>query len=206
MIRVAMADDHPVVRAGLQALLDAQPDMTVVESFATAEELVAADLGADVVLIDLRFGPGRMGGAEATRKLLAGGGPPVLVLTTYDSDADIVTAVEAGAIGYLLKDAPTDELTAAIRAAAAGRTALGPTVQQRLIERVLTPGTSLTPRELEVLGLVADGRSNEGVARALHVSLATVKTHLAHVFDKLGVDSRTAAVAIARQRGLIDMR
>ncbi len=205
MIRVAMADDHPVVRAGLQALLDAQPDMSV-ESFATAEDLVAADLGADVVLIDLRFGAGRMGGAEATRQLLARGGPPVLVLTTYDSDADIVTAVEAGAIGYLLKDAPTDELTAAIRAAAAGRTALGPTVQQRLIERVLTPGTSLTPRELEVLDLVADGSSNEAVARTLHVSLATVKTHLAHVFDKLGVDSRTAAVAVARQRGLIDGR
>lgn len=204
MIRVVMADDHPVVRAGLAALLEAQPDLTVVESFATAEDLLATDLDADVVLIDLRFGPGRMGGAEATRQLVARGGPPVLVLTTYDSDADIVTAVEAGAIGYLLKDAPTEELTAAIRAAAAGRIALGPSVQQRLIERVLTPGTSLTPRELEVLRHVADGHSNESVASTLHVSLATVKTHLAHVFDKLGVDSRTAAVAVARQRGLVD--
>lgn len=204
MIRVVVADDHPVVRTGLRTLLEAQPDMTVVDAFATAEDLLAAEPDVDVVLLDLRFGEGRMGGAEATRRLDERGGPSVLILTTYDSDVDIVTAMEAGAIGYLLKDAPTDELTAAIRAAAAGRPALGPRVQQRLLRRALTPGATLSPRELEVLRLVADGHTNDTAAQTLFVSRATVKTHLAHIFDKLAVESRTAAVAEARKQGLID--
>ncbi|TSD58716.1 response regulator transcription factor [Aeromicrobium piscarium] len=204
MIRVVLADDHPVVRAGLRALLDAQSDMTVVAEYATAEELLAADPETDVVLTDLRFGEGRLGGAEAARRIVAAGGPPVLVLTTYDSDADIVTAVEAGATGYVLKDAPTEELAAAIRDAAAGRPALGPAVQRRLLQRMRAPGVSLSPRELEVLELVAQGRSNDDIAVVLFLSKATVKTHLAHIFEKLDVTSRTAAVAVARQRGILD--
>jgi len=206
VIDVLLADDHPVVRAGLRALVEGEADMRVVGEFDTAEALVrAVGLGeaADVVLLDLRFGDGRMGGAEAARELVRLGGPAVLVLTTYDSDADILEAVEAGATGYLLKDAPTAELTAAIRSAAAGVVALGPAVQRRLLSRVRAPGTALSRRELEVLGLVAQGASNDDVARALFLSRATVKSHLVHVYEKLGVDSRTAAVAEARRRGLL---
>ncbi|BDZ41822.1 hypothetical protein GCM10025865_11210 [Paraoerskovia sediminicola] len=124
MIAVALTDDHPVVRAGLRAVLDGQDDMRVVAEHETAEELVEhvlEGIAADVLLLDLRFGEGRLGGAAATRQIVAAGGPPVLILTTYDSDADILAAIEAGASGYLLKDAPTAELAAAIRAAAAGR-------------------------------------------------------------------------------------
>jgi DNA-binding NarL/FixJ family response regulator len=206
VIDVLLADDHPVVRAGLRALVEGEADMRVVGEFDTAEALVrAVGLGetADVVLLDLRFGDGRMGGAEAARELVRLGGPAVLVLTTYDSDADILEAVEAGATGYLLKDAPTAELTAAIRSAAAGVVALGPAVQQRLLSRVRAPATALSRRELEVLGRVAQGASNDDVARALFLSRATVKSHLVHVYEKLGVDSRTAAVAEARRRGLL---
>jgi len=205
-IRVVLTDDHPVVRAGLRAVVDAEGDMEVVDELATAEELVrrvGAGLEADVVLLDLRFGEGRMGGAEAAREVVRLGGPPVLILTTYDSDQEILAAIEAGATGYLLKDAPTDELTAAIRAAAAGQVALGPSVQRRLLGRMRAPGVSLSLRELEVLGLVAQGLSNDEVARELFLSKATVKSHLVHVYEKLGVDSRTAAVAEARRQGLL---
>ena len=205
MIEIVLADDHPVVRAGLRVVLDDQPDLRVVAELDTAEELLrwSATRHADVVLLDLRFGTGRMGGAEATARLVAAGGPPVLILTTYGSDADILAAVEAGATGYLLKDAPTDELVRAVRAAAAGQVALGPAVQQRLLGRLRTPGISLTGRELEVLRLVAAGRSNDEVARELSISRATVKTHLGHLFDKLGVQSRTRAVAVAREQGVL---
>ena len=201
-----LTDDHPVVRAGLRAVVDAEGDMEVVDELATAEELVRrvrAGLEADVVLLDLRFGDGRMGGAQAAREVVRLGGPPVLILTTYDSDQEILAAIEAGATGYLLKDAPTDELTAAIRAAAAGQVALGPSVQRRLLGRMRAPGVSLSLRELEVLGLVAQGLSNDEVARELFLSKATVKSHLVHVYEKLGVDSRTAAVAEARRQGLL---
>lgn len=205
-VRVVLTDDHPVVRAGLRAVVDAEGDMEVVDELATAEELVRrvrAGLEADVVLLDLRFGEGRMGGAQAAREVVRLGGPPVLILTTYDSDQEILAAIEAGATGYLLKDAPTDELTAAIRAAAAGQVALGPSVQRRLLGRMRAPGVSLSLRELEVLGLVAQGLSNDEVARELFLSKATVKSHLVHVYEKLGVDSRTAAVAEARRQGLL---
>ncbi|KRD40432.1 LuxR family transcriptional regulator [Oerskovia sp. Root918] len=205
-IRVVLTDDHPVVRAGLRAVVDAEGDMEVVDELATAEELVrrvGAGLEADVVLLDLRFGDGRMGGAQAAREVVRLGGPPVLILTTYDSDQEILAAIEAGATGYLLKDAPTDELTAAIRAAAAGQVALGPSVQRRLLGRMRAPGVSLSLRELEVLGLVSQGLSNDEVARELFLSRATVKSHLVHVYEKLGVDSRTAAVAEARRQGLL---
>jgi DNA-binding NarL/FixJ family response regulator len=206
VIKVVLADDHPVVRAGLRAVVETAEDMRVVAEFGTAEELVAGvrrGEPADVVLLDLQFGPGQMGGVEATREITASGGPPILILTTYGSDADIVAAVEAGATGYLLKDAPTEELTTAIRAAAGGETTLGPAVQARLISRMRRPGTALTLRELEVLRLVATGRTNDEIAAALFLSRATVKSHLAHVFDKLGVASRTEAVAVAREQGLI---
>ncbi|MFE6969798.1 response regulator [Isoptericola sp. NPDC057653] len=206
MIDVVLTDDHPVVRAGLRAVLDAQPDVRVVAELGRAEDLVARvrrGEPADVLLLDLRFGDGRLGGVEATRQVVALGGPPVLILTTYDSDADILAAVEAGAAGYLLKDAPTDELAAAVRAAATGQAVLGPAVQRRLLGRMRAPGVAPTLREIEVLRLVADGRSNDEIARELFLTRATVKSHLAHVYDKLGVASRTAAVAEARRRGIL---
>lgn len=206
MIDVTLTDDHPVVRAGLRAVIENEPDMHVVDEFGTAEELVAHVRGggqADVLLLDLQFGPGRLGGADAARQIVQAGGPPVLILTTYGSDTDILTAIEAGAIGYLLKDAPTDELTAAIRAAASGAVTLGPTVQARLVDRMRRPGVSLTLRELEVLRMVAHGSSNDAIARDLFITRATVKSHLAHAYDKLGVQSRTEAVAVARGRGLL---
>lgn len=205
-IAVVLTDDHPVVRAGLRAVIDAESDMRVVADYGSAEELLAAVRGGlvvNVICLDLRFGPRGMGGAQAAAELAALSGPPVLILTTYDSDAEILAAVEAGATGYLLKDAPTEELTTAIRAASAGEVALGPSVQKRLLGRMRTPLVSLTKRELEVLHLVAVGKSNDEVAAQLFVSRATVKTHLVHVFEKLGVESRTAAVAQARQQGLL---
>jgi DNA-binding NarL/FixJ family response regulator len=205
MIRLLLSDDHPVVRAGIRALLESEPDLEVVAEAATAEDavrLVAAS-DVDLVLMDLQF-PGAMQGAEATRRIRSHeDAPRVLVLTNYDTDADILGAIEAGASGYLLKDAPTDELTAAIRAAASGAVALGPAIQARLLDRMRRPTLSLTPRELEVLNLVALGRSNDAIARELFLSRATVKSHLAHTYDKLGVQSRTEAIAAARQRGIL---
>ncbi|MER8230942.1 response regulator [Streptomyces sp. NPDC101490] len=204
-IRLLLADDHPVVRAGLRAVLDTEPDFAVVAEAATAERAVelAAAGGVDVVLMDLQFGAG-MHGSEATAAITsAPGGPKVLVLTTYDTDADILAAVEAGASGYLLKDAPPEELAAAVRTAAAGQSALAPAVAHRLMDRMRTPAEALTKRELEVLQLVGEGLSNQQISKALFLSQATVKSHLVHVFAKLGVDSRTAAVATATARRLI---
>ncbi|MFE5735058.1 response regulator [Streptomyces sp. NPDC056528] len=204
-IRLLLADDHPVVRAGLRAVLDTEPDFAVVAEAATAERAVelAAAGGVDVVLMDLQFGAG-MHGSEATAAITAApGGPKVLVLTTYDTDADILAAVEAGASGYLLKDAPPEELAAAVRTAAAGQSALAPAVAHRLMDRMRTPAEALTKRELEVLQLVGEGLSNAQISKALFLSQATVKSHLVHVFAKLGVDSRTAAVATATARRLI---
>nr|WP_202515675.1 response regulator transcription factor [Streptomyces sp. SID161] len=200
-----MADDHPVVRAGLRAVLETEPGLVVVAEAATAEDAVARAVhgDVDVVLMDLRFGAG-MSGAQATA-LITGrpGGPRVLIVTTYDSDADILPAIEAGATGYLLKDAPPEDLAAAVRTAAAGRTALAPSVADRLMNRLRTPGTALTRRETEVLSLVADGLSNQAIGDRLHLTEGTVKSHLARVFVKLDVDSRTAAVAAATSLGLI---
>ncbi|WP_306328170.1 response regulator [Streptomyces venezuelae] len=204
-IRLLLADDHPVVRAGLRAVLDTEADFAVVAEAATAERAVelAAAGGVDVVLMDLQFGSG-MHGSEATAAITAApGGPKVLVLTTYDTDADILAAVEAGASGYLLKDAPPEELAAAVRTAAAGQSALAPAVAHRLMDRMRTPAEALTRRELEVLQLVGEGLSNQQISKALFLSQATVKSHLVHVFAKLGVDSRTAAVAAATARRLI---
>ncbi|MGW4898537.1 response regulator [Kitasatospora sp. NPDC004240] len=206
-IRLLLADDHPVVRAGLRAVLETEADLAVVAEAATAEQAVelAARVPVDVVLMDLQFGPGSaMNGAQATAAITARpGAPRVLIVTTYDTDADTLPALEAGATGYLLKDAPPEELAAAVRSAAAGRPALAATVADRLLERMRTPSAALSARETEVLGLVADGLNNLQISRQLHLSQATVKSHLVHIYTKLGVESRTAAVREARARGLI---
>lgn len=204
-VRLLLADDHPVVRAGLRAVLETEADFEIVADVPTAEQAVrrAAQGDIDVVLMDLQFG-GRMLGSQATAEITARpGGPRVLVLTTYDTDADILAAIEAGATGYLLKDAPPQELAAAVRTAAAGRSALAPTVALRLMDRLRTPATALSRRETEVLQLVAEGHSNAAVSKLLFLSQATVKSHLVHIYAKLGVDSRTSAVAAATAQGLI---
>ncbi|MGW6914950.1 response regulator [Kitasatospora sp. NPDC054939] len=206
-IRLLLADDHPVVRAGLRAVLETEADLQVVAEAATAERAVelAEQVPVDVVLMDLQFGPGSaMNGAQATAAITARAqSPRVLIVTTYDTDADTLPALEAGATGYLLKDAPPEELAAAVRSAAAGRSTLAATVADRLLERMRTPSAALSARETEVLGLVADGLTNQQISQHLHLSQATVKSHLVHIYTKLGVDSRTAAVRTARARGLI---
>ena len=206
MIRVLIADDHAILRAGLRALLEQRPDAEVVGEASSVDQAVsdAARLRPDVVLMDLRFAGSERTGVDATREIRALVDPPaVLVVTSYDTDHEILRAVEAGASGYLLKDTPPDELWAGIVAAAGGETALSPRVANRLMTRLVTPSSRLTPRELEVLAAVARGLSNREVARELFLSEATVKSHLVQVFDKLGVRSRTAAVAQARARGMI---
>lgn len=207
MIRLVIADDHPIVRSGLRALFSSENDFLVVAEASTPDQAVeAADReNPDVVLLDLQFGTKETRtGADATRRIRALPAPPyVLVLTNYDSDADILGAVEAGASGYLLKDAPPSELIAAVTAAAAGESALAPVIASRLLERMRAPHVSLSPRELEVLQAVAAGRSNTEVARELFVTETTVKSHLAHIFSKLDVSSRTAAVSTARHRGIL---
>lgn len=208
MIRIVVADDHPIVRAGIRALLDPEADIEVVGEAQTAQDAVdmARDLDPDLVLMDLQFGAqARTSGVDATvsiRKMPAPA-PFVLVLTNYDTDLDILGAVEAGASGYLLKDAPPQDLLAAIRAAAAGQSALAPEVASRLMSHMRSPQARLSPRELQVLELVAQGKANTEVAAELFVTEATVKSHLAHVFTKLDVSSRTSAVASARAQGLL---
>ena len=214
-LRVLLADDHAIVRTGLAALLSAEDDIEVVAEAGTAEDAVQrCRIGdVDVVLMDLRFGGVRAagrgggqptGGVEATRLIRALPDPPqVLIVTSYDTDSDILGAVEAGAAGYLLKDTEPDALVAAIRAAAAGEGALSPTVATALMGRLRHPRPMLSDRELEVMRAVAAGLTNRQVASRLHLSEATVKTHLVHVFDKLTVGSRTAAVARARELGYI---
>lgn len=212
MIRVLLADDHEIVRLGLRAVLESAEDIEVIGEVATAEAAIAAAQagGIDVILMDLRFGAGVEGtclttGADATAEIkrTMTKPPHVLVVTNYDTDADILGAIEAGALGYLLKDAPPEELLAAVRSAAEGDTALSPTVANRLMTRVRTPRSSLTPRELEVLKLVAAGSSNRDIGQILLLSEATVKSHLVHIYDKLGVRSRTSAVAAAREQGVL---
>jgi DNA-binding NarL/FixJ family response regulator len=206
-LRLLVVDDHPVVRAGLVAMLGEEPDFEVVGEAANGSEAVAraAELHPDVVLMDLRMPV--MDGAEATARLREAGGPPVLVLTTYDTDADIVRAVGAGAMGFLLKDAPRAMLADAVRAAARGETVLAPPVVARLANHMRSSpaGPELTARELEVLGCVARGLSNGQIGRELFIGEATVKTHLLRAFEKLGVTDRTAAVTAAYRLGLLDL-
>jgi DNA-binding NarL/FixJ family response regulator len=204
-IRVLIADDHPVVRDGLRGMLGGQDDLEVIGEAADGQEAVrlAMAMRPDVVLMDLRMPT--LDGVTATERLLdAVPGVAVLVLTTYDTDADILRAVEAGATGYLLKDTPREELFRAVRAAARGQSVLDPTVARRLMGQLRTPGPdALTPREIEVLTLVARGASNREVGERLFLSEATVKTHLVHAFAKLGVGDRTAAVTAALERRII---
>ena len=204
-IRVLIVDDHPVVRAGIEGMLASQPDLEIVGQAADGAGAVAlcADLHPAVVLMDLRMAG--MDGVAATLTIKSRFPTiHVLVLTTYDSDADILRAIEAGATGYLLKDTPREQLFQAIRSAARGEAALAPTVAARLMTRMRAPAEeSLSAREIEVLALVARGASNRQVGRELHISEAAVKTHLIHIFDKLGVADRTAAVTTAVERGIL---
>lgn len=207
-IRILLVDDHPVVREGLAGMLAGQPDFEVVGLAAdgvTAVQLHGS-LQPDVTLMDLRMpGLDGVGAIEAIKqeRPLAN----ILVLTTYDSDADIVRAVEAGATGYLLKDTPREELFRAIRATARGEAVLTPAVASRLMTRMRAPAEeNLSPREIEVLQLVARGSGNREIGKQLHISTATVKTHLIHIFDKLGVNDRTAAVTVALEKGIISLK
>jgi DNA-binding NarL/FixJ family response regulator len=201
MTTVLIVDDHPVVRDGLRAVLSAEPGVRVVGECGRGDEAVevAAALRPDVVLMDLRL-PG-LDGVDATARIVAAGTGAVLVLTTYDSDGDILRAVEAGATGYLLKDASRQELARAVLAAARGETVLAPPVAARLFTRSRTP--ALTPRETEVLRGIALGQSNPDIGRALFISEATVKSHVMRIFEKLGVRDRTAAVTTAIARGIL---
>jgi DNA-binding NarL/FixJ family response regulator len=207
VIRLLVVDDHPVVRAGMVAMLGEESDFDVVGEAANGAEALGLvpRLRPDVVLMDLRMPV--MDGAEATARISAEpDAPQVLVLTTYDTDADIIRAVEAGARGYLLKDAPTGVLADAIRRAARGETVLAPPVAARLADRLRAPTRpELTARELEVLALVARGLSNADVGRELFIGEATVKTHLIRAFAKLGVADRTAAVTAAYASGLLEL-
>jgi len=204
-IGILIADDHPVVRDGLRGMLSSQPDFEVIGEAPDGAVVVrlAAELKPEIVLMDLRMPI--MDGVTAIREIKKFDPEvKILVLTTYDSDADILPAIEAGATGYLLKDTSREALFAAIREAARGEGALAPTVARRLIERMRTPEEeSLSNRELEVLQLVAEGASNNEVAGRLHISQATVKSHLIHIFGKLSVSDRTAAVTVALQRGIL---
>lgn len=205
MVNVMLIDDHPVVRAGLRAILNAFPDIEVVleDSDGSAiEQLTDADAPhIDVVVCDIQMPD--VDGIAATRRVRELDGPPVLILTTYDTQADILAAVEAGALGYLLKDAPEETLHTAVLDTAAGKRTLAPEVTNLLAERLAQPETALSPRELEILQALSTGDSNKQIAQQLFISEATVKTHLIHVYQKLGVETRTAAVSAARERKLI---
>ncbi|MGY1740082.1 MULTISPECIES: response regulator [unclassified Blastococcus] len=204
-LRIVLVDDHPVVRAGLRALLEGQADLAVVGEARDAEsaEEVVRRARPDVVLMDLNLGAGA-GGAAATAALRALPDPPrVLVLTTYVSEADILAALDAGAAGYLLKDAPPEELFRGVRAVARGTTVLAAEVAGVLVRRARSPEPALTEREVQILGLLADGLANKEMARRLLVSEATVKSHLSHIYAKLGVDSRAGAVAKAIEQRII---
>ncbi|WP_312395123.1 response regulator transcription factor [Kocuria sp.] len=202
--RVLLVDDHPVVRAGLRAVLEGLPDITVV---AEARDALSAQQRSrhddiDVVVMDIQMGPGPTG-IDATRAIRAAGGPPVLILTTYDAQSDILSALEAGATGYLLKDAPEETLRQAVLDAAANRPVLSPQVTAQLVMRTTKPASALSPREIEILKLAATGASNRNMAKQLFISEATVKTHLVHVYNKLDVDNRTAAINRAREQRII---
>ncbi len=204
-VRVLVVDDHPVVRAGIAALLAGEPDIDVIGECTSADEAVlfAADRKPDVVLMDLQLGDGP-DGVNATERLTAlPDAPKVLVLTTYDAELDITRAVAAGATGYLLKAGPPEDLFRGIHAAARGETVLAPQVAARLFGHMRAPTAALSPRETEIVGLLAEGLINRQIAARLFISEATVKTHLVHIYDKLGVDSRAGAVAVATERRII---
>ncbi len=206
-IRILITDDHPVVREGLAGMLAGQPDFEVVGLAADGAAAVKLhhQFSPDVTLMDLRMpGMDGVGAIEAIKKQQPSAN--ILVLTTYDLDADILRAIEAGATGYLLKDTPREELFRAIRVAATGESVLAPTVATRLMSRMRAPAEeNLSACEIEVLQFVAKGNSNKEIGKALHISTATVKTHLIHIYSKLGVDDRTSAVTTALEKGIITL-
>ncbi|MEV0092827.1 response regulator transcription factor [Streptomyces sp. NPDC050738] len=206
MIRILLADDHPVVREGLRGMLTAEPDLEVVgeASSGPQAEALSAELLPDIVLMDLSMPGG--GGVESIGRMTTAGLPcRVIVLTTYETDTDILRAVEAGAAGYLLKDLARGELADAVRAAARGETVLAPSVATRLVDQLRTKPerVRLSERETAVLKLVAEGCTNAEIGRRLFIGESTVKTHLLRAFGKLGVDDRTAAVTSAMRQGLL---
>ncbi|WP_025274678.1 response regulator [Haloglycomyces albus] len=204
-MRILLVDDHPVVRAGLAALLAGEEDFHLVARAVSADEAVAQAerYRPDLVLMDLQLGKGT-DGIEATRRLRRlEAAPRVLVLTTFDSDDDLHRAMDAGAVGYLLKACPPQELFDSIRAAARGEHVVSPQLASRLVKRMTRPRDELTSREREIVGLLAEGLTNADIAGRLFITEATVKTHVVHILAKLGAQSRTAAVAEARTRGII---
>lgn len=205
MITVLVADDHPIVRSGIVALLEAADDIQVIGEATNGREAVelALMLKPSLVLMDLRM-PELDGDAATERILAADPGIRIIVLTTYESDESILRAIEAGASGYLLKAAPQEEILAGIRSVARGDVALAPSIAALLVRRLNAPPTvTLSDRETQVLALVAQGQSNPAIAKTLFVSEATVKTHLLHVFEKLGVNDRTRAVTLAMELKLL---
>ena len=207
-IHVLLVDDHPVVRAGLRAMFEEFENITVVAEAADGGAALAevarfAEQGhpLDAVVMDLQMKP--VGGIIATRSITEQFRTPVLVLTTFDTQSDIVAAVEAGALGYLLKDAPPEQVQAAVVATAEGRRTLSPDIAATLMDRMHRPVITLSQRETEILTLLATGATNREMAQRLFISESTVKTHLVHIYSKLGVDNRTAAVATARAENLL---
>lgn len=204
-IRVLLVDDHPVVRAGIEGILNSQPDIEVVGEASDGIEAICLNqtLQPDVILMDLQMP--KMDGITAIKAIHEQANPPhILVLTTYDTDADIVRAIQAGATGYLLKDTPREDFFAAVRQVAQGKSVLTPVVASRLMAHMRAPAEEqLSGREIEVLTLVAQGHSNKDIAKQLHISTATVKTHLIHIYGKLGVSDRTASVTTALEKGIL---
>jgi DNA-binding NarL/FixJ family response regulator len=204
-VRLLIVDDHPVVRDGLRGMFEGEEGFAVVAEATNGADAISKARAhePDVVLMDLRMP--EMDGVSAIRKMTELGLPTrVLVLTTFDTDSDVLPAIEAGATGYLLKDAPRDELLRAVRSAAAGEAVLSPSVAARLLDQVRQPvKETVSQRELEVLQLIASGATNREVAERLFVSEATVKTHLLHIYAKLGVNDRAAAVGAAFEKGLL---
>ncbi|WP_327106773.1 response regulator transcription factor [Nonomuraea glycinis] len=203
-IRLLIADDHPIVRDGIRGMFAGDPDFEVLGEAADGAQAVelARALNPDVILMDLRMPV--MDGVTAIKELVKLGLPArVLVLTTYDTDKDVLPAIEAGATGYLLKDTGREDLVRSVRTAARGEAVLSPSVATRLLGQVRAPADALSARELEVLRLIAQGSTNREAARTLFISEATVKSHVLHIYAKLGVNDRAAAVAVAFRRGLL---
>lgn len=208
MIQLLLVDDHPIVRAGLRAVLRGFEDIDVVaeatdgsEALTRFEELKKTGKTPDVVVMDIQMAP--MDGITATARFKEISGPPVLILTTFDTSSDIIAAIEAGALGYLLKDAAPEDVRAAVLNTAAGKPTLAPEIAVELMHRAQNPAPTLSVRELEILKLLATGATNKVLAQQLFISEATVKTHLVHIYSKLNVDNRTAAISVARERNLI---
>lgn len=207
-VSILLVDDHPIVRAGLKAVFASFSDIEVLaeasdgsQALEVLHQLTASGRRVDAIIMDIQMKP--MNGIEACRVISKEGGPPILVLTTFDTQSDIVAAIEAGALGYLLKDAPADEVHDAVLATAKGQRTLSPHITEALVARMRTPTPELSPREIELLRALSSGASNKELAKTLFISEATVKTHLVHIYSKLGVDNRTAAISKAVQLRLI---